>query len=293
MASLTFSQPFLLENVRLLRLNKGLKTFVYHHHATSKGGRSQVMTSTFQASKSCLPQSRIMACNSCRSLLPSACRLFKQVLRSGASFSQFHSSCAILHSPSLVSSMPSDTTAATHRLCSVSSPVVLQCRGANWYIDKRISNNLGVYGIADVEPDFTNITDKTESQELAKMVNETFENGEQGRLFAVVSIAAVQRRVTVEDIIIVEAEFPPNIGDRIRLEKVLMVGGKDFSLFGQPLLSRDQVKIEATVVEQTLSHNRVWATYKRRSRFRKMKVCRNPQCMLVINSIELSMLPET
>lgn len=52
------------------------------------------------------------------------------------------------------------------------------------------------------------------------MVNETVENGEQGRLFAVVSIAAVQRRVTVEDIIIVEAEFPPNIGDRIRLEKV-------------------------------------------------------------------------
>lgn len=56
--------------------------------------------------------------------------------------------------------------------------------------------------------------------ELAKMVNETVENREQGRLFAVVSIAAVQRRVTVEDIIIVEAEFPPNIGDRIRLEKV-------------------------------------------------------------------------
>lgn len=56
--------------------------------------------------------------------------------------------------------------------------------------------------------------------ELAKMVNETVDNREQGRLFAVVSIAAVQRRVTVEDIIIVEAEFPPNIGDRIRLEKV-------------------------------------------------------------------------
>jgi large subunit ribosomal protein L21 len=57
-----------------------------------------------------------------------------------------------------------------------------------------------------------------------------------GRLFAVVYINGRQRKITTEDIIIVEGQFPPDIGDRIKLEKVLLVGSKDFTVIGRPML---------------------------------------------------------
>ena len=47
------------------------------------------------------------------------------------------------------------------------------------------------------------------------------------------------------------------IGQRIRLEKVLLVGSKDFTLIGRPFLPRDQISVEATVVEKTLTHKKV------------------------------------
>ena len=58
------------------------------------------------------------------------------------------------------------------------------------------------------------------SSDLAQMVNASVEQGEQGRLFAVVSMGGLQRKVTVEDVLIIEMEFTPTVGDRIRLEKV-------------------------------------------------------------------------
>jgi hypothetical protein len=56
--------------------------------------------------------------------------------------------------------------------------------------------------------------------EIAQMVNTSLERGDHGRLFAVVSIAGLQRKVTVEDVLVIETEFPPTVGDRLRLEKV-------------------------------------------------------------------------
>ena len=47
------------------------------------------------------------------------------------------------------------------------------------------------------------------------------------------------------------------LGQRIRLEKVLLVGSKDFTLIGRPFLPRDQISVEATVVEKTLTHKKV------------------------------------
>ena len=46
-------------------------------------------------------------------------------------------------------------------------------------------------------------------------------------------------------------------GQRIRLEKILLVGAFDFTLMGRPLLPRDLVNVEATVVEKSLSHKKI------------------------------------
>ena len=58
------------------------------------------------------------------------------------------------------------------------------------------------------------------------------------------------------------------LGQRIRLEKVLLVGSKDFTLIGRPFLPRDQISVEATVVEKTLTHKKVnhWRNINHRQR---------------------------
>ncbi|XP_060077802.1 large ribosomal subunit protein bL21m-like isoform X2 [Ylistrum balloti] len=126
------------------------------------------------------------------------------------------------------------------------------------------------------------------SRTAVDLVNETLASEDLGRLFAVVQVAGKQRKVTTEDVIIVEAYFPPTVGDRIRLEKVLLVGGKDFTLMGMPMLSRQQVCVEATVIEKTLSHYKINFGYKRRHRHSHFKLTRNQQTVLLINSIEVN-----
>lgn len=122
--------------------------------------------------------------------------------------------------------------------------------------------------------------------ELVAKVQEEVKGENLGRLFAVVHIGGRQRKVTTEDIVIVNGFFPPQIGDKIRLEKVMLVGGKDFTLFGRPLLNRDIVQIKATVIEKTLSHVRLHFTkYKRK---RRLKLHQYPQAVIVINSIDIN-----
>ena len=38
---------------------------------------------------------------------------------------------------------------------------------------------------------------------------------------------------------------------------MLLVGSKDFTLIGRPMLPRDLINVEATVVEKTLTHKKV------------------------------------
>ncbi|XP_012945614.2 39S ribosomal protein L21, mitochondrial [Aplysia californica] len=157
--------------------------------------------------------------------------------------------------------------------------------------DTKTSRYLGVAGIEEAE-DFTPLSDKDLQTSVSNDINTTLEKGEMGRLFAIVYIRGMQYKVTPEDIIVVKNDFPPNVGDKIRLEKVMAVGGRDFSLFGQPLLSRSVVKVEATVVEKTLTHNRVWYVFTRKKNTKTFHLYRERQTMLVINSIQVAQLPQ-
>lgn len=95
-----------------------------------------------------------------------------------------------------------------------------------------------------------------------------------GRMFAVVQVCGKQFKVTENDIIIIEGFWPPNIGDRLKLEKVLLVGSTDFTLVGRPILNRELVSVDVTVIEKTLSHT------KTRFRFRKRKQYRRINCKI-------------
>ncbi|KYO41589.1 39S ribosomal protein L21, mitochondrial isoform B [Alligator mississippiensis] len=123
--------------------------------------------------------------------------------------------------------------------------------------------------------------------EVVQRVNEMIATGQYGRLFAVVHLASKQWKVTSEDLILMENVLPAECGDRIRLEKVLLVGADDFTLIGRPLLGKDLVRVEATVIEKTESWPKINMKFWKRHNYRKKKIIMQPQTVLRINSIEI------
>lgn len=75
-------------------------------------------------------------------------------------------------------------------------------------------------------------------EKLAAKEIEKFKHG--GRLFAVIYLGGHQWKITTEDILVVQGHMHFDVGDRIRLEKVLLVGGENFTLVGRPLLPYDK-----------------------------------------------------
>ncbi|KAM6160300.1 large ribosomal subunit protein bL21m [Erethizon dorsatum] len=124
--------------------------------------------------------------------------------------------------------------------------------------------------------------------EVVKKVNELIATSQYGRLFAVVHFASHQWKVTPEDLILIENELDIKCGERIRLEKVLLVGADNFTLLGKPLLGKDLVRVEATVIEKTESWPKVNMKFRKRKNYRKKRITVNPQTVLRINAIEIA-----
>ncbi|KAK7930100.1 hypothetical protein WMY93_006495 [Mugilogobius chulae] len=127
-----------------------------------------------------------------------------------------------------------------------------------------------------------------DSAAVVTAVNNLISGQDFGRLFAVVHFAGRQWKVTDEDLILVENHIPAECGDRIRLEKVLLVGAQDFTLVGRPLLTKDLVWVEATVVEKTESRPKVHMRFIRRKRYQRKRIIVQPQTVLRINSVRLA-----
>uniref|UniRef100_A0A8C5WUN9 Large ribosomal subunit protein bL21m n=1 Tax=Laticauda laticaudata TaxID=8630 RepID=A0A8C5WUN9_LATLA len=125
-------------------------------------------------------------------------------------------------------------------------------------------------------------------REIVQNVNELIATGQYGRLFAVVHFASRQWKITSEDLILIENHIPAECGDRIRMEKVLLVGADNFTLLGKPLLGKDLVRVEATVIEKTDSWPRVNVKFRRRKSYEIRKIVIQPQTVLRINSIEIA-----
>ncbi|XP_030055370.1 large ribosomal subunit protein bL21m [Microcaecilia unicolor] len=124
--------------------------------------------------------------------------------------------------------------------------------------------------------------------EVVQKINNLIAAGQYGRLFAIVHFASRQWKVTSEDLILIQNFVDAECGDRIRLEKVLLVGSDDFTLIGKPLLGLDLVRIEATIIEKTDSSPKIWMKFWRRHRYRRQKILVHPQTLLRINSIEIA-----
>ncbi|KAJ9588145.1 hypothetical protein L9F63_018503 [Diploptera punctata] len=135
--------------------------------------------------------------------------------------------------------------------------------------------------------EFASVTkeDLNLSKEIVANVNKQLSEKQEGRLFAVVHISGKQFKVTTEDLVIIQGHWAPQIGDRLKLEKVLLVGGTDFTLVGRPVLSTDLVTVTATVVEKTLSTIKtVFKKIPRKQNYR-FNFTRTPFTTLRINTI--------
>ncbi|KAM3961816.1 mitochondrial ribosomal protein L21 [Aphomia sociella] len=124
------------------------------------------------------------------------------------------------------------------------------------------------------------------TEETISTCNKLIEESK-SRNFAIVHLLGKQWRVTDGDLLVVEGYWPPNIGDKIKLDKVLLAATKDFSLIGRPLVQPGLVDVTATIISKGLSHTRTHFKKKRRKQFMRINFQRAQQTMLRINSVEI------
>lgn len=124
--------------------------------------------------------------------------------------------------------------------------------------------------------------------EVINTVNQKIYQRDFGRLFAVVHFAGHQWKVTDEDLIMIENHIEAECGEQIRMEKVLLVGAEEFTLIGRPLLSKELVRVEATVIEKTESWPKVHMRFWKRHRYQRKRIIIQPQTVLRINTIKLA-----
>ncbi|CAL8075676.1 unnamed protein product [Calicophoron daubneyi] len=130
------------------------------------------------------------------------------------------------------------------------------------------------------------------AEKVRKSINTAITDNH-SRYFAVVHLAGKQFKITTEDLIMVKTPlFGTDVGDKIRLEKVLLVGSNDFSLIGRPVLGTKEVYVEAQVVEKTLEYPKLWYQFHRRRRHQKMRVFQDNVAVLRITKIVVNPLEE-
>jgi len=142
-------------------------------------------------------------------------------------------------------------------------------------------------GSVDVLED--NNEEKLETKDIMNKVNTQIVQHSYGRLFAVVLMEKHQHKITSGDLLMCNHDVGASLGQVIRLEKSLLIGGKDFTLIGRPLLPRDAFRIVATVVEKNLSQHKICYQFKKRTKENNPKTrwARDFTTTLRINSIEL------
>jgi len=128
------------------------------------------------------------------------------------------------------------------------------------------------------------------SQDIITKINNQIKENSHGRLFAVIRMNEKQFRVTPEDIIMLRGTYHLAEGEKIVLEKILAVGCSDFTLIGRPMLDRDLIRVDATVIEKSLSYPIIKYTHYKKIPLRRRRFFRDAETMIRINKISFNRL---
>lgn len=129
--------------------------------------------------------------------------------------------------------------------------------------------------------------ERIKSTEIIKKVNNHIEGGSYGRLFAVIYILGKQYKVTTEDILVIERYWAPKVKDDIKFEKVLLVGGANFTLIGKPILPTNVVNVSASIINKDLTHTKFRFFKIAKKRVNNLNFVREELTFLRINKIEV------
>lgn len=128
----------------------------------------------------------------------------------------------------------------------------------------------------------TNFSDKTR-----QLVNQL---RDQTRYYAVVEIKGRKYTITELDNIVLNRNADLQIGDKIKLNQVLELGSKDFSILGEPLVNKEYFNIEATVMEHCRGPNINIIKHRPRKGYRREYNYRNYYTILKISKLEVNKL---
>lgn len=101
--------------------------------------------------------------------------------------------------------------------------------------------------------------------------------------FAVVHICGAQHKVVAGDLLMTPPLNGCDIGNKIVFKKLMLVGTKDWTALGVPML---EGSVHATVEEQTLAQEILVFKFKRRKNYRRLNPVRTPYTLLRITGIE-------
>uniref|UniRef100_H2Z4N1 Large ribosomal subunit protein bL21m n=1 Tax=Ciona savignyi TaxID=51511 RepID=H2Z4N1_CIOSA len=135
-------------------------------------------------------------------------------------------------------------------------------------------------------PQPPDVVSEEEHNVITEQVNKSIIEAQSQRLFAVVLFASKQFKVTDHDLIRTTGYIDAELGEKIRLEKVLLVGGKDFTMLGRPLLKRSLVKVEAVVVEKTPGESKIIQRFTPKENFQRKYVYTGQHTVLRITCVE-------
>lgn len=162
----------------------------------------------------------------------------------------------------------------------------------NFLMNNGIYSN--IYKIVKMQKNFlntktiSNFVIKKDPEIIINKVNKMIESKKFGQTFAVIHLYNQQYLIHNGDIIAIKYPIQADIGERIKIEKCLLFGNDIFTLIGRPLLNRDLVQIEATVVEKTMTQTVMDMVHKPRSHgWKSYQFKRDPLTMLRINDINV------
>lgn len=113
------------------------------------------------------------------------------------------------------------------------------------------------------------------------------------RLFAIIQMFGKQHIVKSGDLLMVNGHIPVKVGQPIIINKCIVLGGKDFSIIGRPIVDKELFRIDATAVEQTMSDVKCSFRHTQRCQGHKKYFFQSlPRTTIRINNIHLKELPQ-
>ncbi|XP_046843960.1 50S ribosomal protein L21, mitochondrial-like [Xenia sp. Carnegie-2017] len=128
---------------------------------------------------------------------------------------------------------------------------------------------------------------KKENDVLIKVKEEAKSAQRSGNIFAIVHIGGSQFKVSLNDTIMVN-KLPVEIGTRIKIEKVLVLGSENFTIVGCPLVQNGSSEVQATIVEHIKDRKIIVFKKKKRKGYKRTQGHRQALSILKIDKISLN-----